>query len=73
LQRLNRCVDLLGMKLARAAGFYQPDGVLEGYRLVKSVRKDFTDQRAGTCVIPTLTSMDLCEQVTTLLSGNTPY
>jgi metal-dependent HD superfamily phosphatase/phosphodiesterase len=36
-------VDLFDVKLARAAGLYQLDDILEGYRLVKSVLKDFTD------------------------------
>jgi hypothetical protein len=69
LQCLRRCVDLLGVKLARAAGLYQL--ILKGCRLVKSVLKGFTNQRVGRCMIPTLISMDLCEQLTTLLLGNT--
>jgi hypothetical protein len=59
------------MKLACVTGLYQLDGVLEGCRPVKSVPKGFTDQRVERCVIPTLASMDLCEQFTTVLPGNT--
>jgi hypothetical protein len=66
------CVDLLGVKLARVAGLYQLDGVLEGSRPVKFVPKGFTDQCAGRRMIPTLASMDLCEQLTAFLSANTP-
>jgi hypothetical protein len=66
-------VDLLGVKLARVTSLYQVDGILEGYRPVKSVLKGFTDQRAGRRVILTLTSMDLCEQLATLLLSNTPH
>jgi hypothetical protein len=47
LQRLRWCVDLHGMKLARLASLYQLDDILEGYRLVKAIPKDFTDQRVG--------------------------
>jgi hypothetical protein len=61
------------MKLARATGFYQLDGVLEGGRPIKSMLKGFTDQRVGRRMIPTLTSMDLCEQHATFLLGNTPH
>jgi hypothetical protein len=61
------------VKLSRATGLYQLDDILEGCRLVKSMRKDFTDQRAGRCMIPTLASMDLCEQLTTFLPANTPH
>jgi hypothetical protein len=71
LQRLRRCVDLLGVKLARAAGLYQLDGILKGCRPVKSVLKGFTNQRVGRRMIPTLLSMDLCEQLAALLPCNT--
>jgi hypothetical protein len=57
-------VDLLGVKLTRPAAPYQFDGVLEGCRPVKSVPKGFTDQRVRRCMVPALTSMDICEQVT---------
>jgi hypothetical protein len=73
LQCLRQCVDLFDVKLARAVGLYQLDDVLEGYRLVKSVPKGFTDQRVRRCMILTLASMDLCEQLATLLPANTPY
>jgi hypothetical protein len=73
LQHLRRCVDLLGMKLARVTGLYHLDDVLEGCRPVKSVPKGFIDQRAGRHVIPTLTSMDLCDRLAVLLPGNTPH
>jgi hypothetical protein len=66
-------VDLLDVKLACAVGLYQLDDVLESYKSVKSVSKGFTDQYAGRRVIPTLTSMDLYEQLAALLSGNTPH
>jgi hypothetical protein len=49
------------MELACPTGLYQLDGILEGYRLVKSMLKGFTDQRAGRCMIPALASMDLYE------------
>jgi hypothetical protein len=61
------------MKLARVTGLYELDDVLEGCRLVKSVLKGFIDQRARRHMIPTLTSMDLYEQLTTFLPANTPY
>jgi hypothetical protein len=66
-------VDLLGVKLTRLEAPYQFDGVLEGCRPVKSVPKGFTDQRAGRCMISALTSMDICEQVTTFFPGNAPH
>jgi hypothetical protein len=66
-------VELLGVKLAPTAGLYQVDGVLEGYRPVKSMSKGFTDQRVGRHMIPTLTPMDLCEQLTAFLSANTKH
>jgi hypothetical protein len=46
LQCLRRCVDLLGVKLARHASLYPLDDVLEGCRLVKAVLEGFTDQHA---------------------------
>jgi hypothetical protein len=49
------------MELACPASLYQLDGVLEGYRPVKSMMKGFTDQRVGRCLVLTLTSMDLYE------------
>jgi hypothetical protein len=61
------------MELACHADLYQLDDILEGCRSVKSMPKGFTDQRAGRCMVPTLTSMDLCEQLTTLITGNTPH
>jgi hypothetical protein len=66
-------VDLLGVKLAHPVGLYQLDGILEGCRLVKVVLKGFTNHRAGRRVIPTLASMNLCEQLIALLLGNTPH
>jgi hypothetical protein len=69
LQHLPWHVDLLGVELACLVGLHQLDGVLEGLP-VKPVPKSFTDQRAGRCMVSTLTSMDLCEQLTTLFSGN---
>jgi hypothetical protein len=71
LQRLRQCVDVLGVKLARATGLYQLDDVLEGCRPIKSVPKGFTDQRAGRRMI--LTSMDLCVQLAAFLPANTPH
>jgi hypothetical protein len=59
------------VKLACPVGLYQLDGVLKGRRSVKVVPKGFTNQHAGRRVIPTLASMDLCEQLATLLSDNT--
>jgi hypothetical protein len=73
LQLLCRCVDLLGVKLTRPAAPYQFEGVLEGCRPVKSVPKGFTDQRAGRCMVPTLTSMDICEQVAAFFPGNAAH
>jgi hypothetical protein len=73
LQCLCLHVDLLGVKLTRLAGLHQLDGVLEGYMLVKSVLKGFTDQRVGRCVVPTLTSMNFYEQLVALIPGNAPH
>jgi hypothetical protein len=64
-------MDLLDVKLAHVVGLYQLDGVLESCRPVKSVPKGFTDQCARRRMIPTLASMDLCEQLTTFLPANT--
>jgi hypothetical protein len=61
------------MKLAHVVGGYQLDGVLEGCRPVKSMSKGFTDQCVRRRMILTLTSMDLCEQLTTFLPANTPH
>jgi hypothetical protein len=66
-------VDLLGVKLTHATGFYQLDSVMEGCRPVKYVPKGFIEQRAGRRVIPTLTSMYFYEQLTAILSGNTSH
>jgi hypothetical protein len=66
-------VDLLGVKLACLAGLHQLDGVLEGCRPVKSVSIGFIDQRAGRYMVPALTSINLCEQIATLLLGNVPH
>jgi hypothetical protein len=73
LPHMCRCVDLLGMKLACPTSLYQLDGILEGRRTVKSMPKGFTDQHVGRCMVSTLVSMDLYEQLTTLLPGNAPY
>jgi hypothetical protein len=70
LQCLRWHVDLHGVELACLAGLHQLDGVLKGRRPVKSMLKGFTDQCVGRCMVPALTSMDLCEQLTTLLLGN---
>jgi hypothetical protein len=61
------------MELTRLAGLHQLNGLLESCRSVKSVPKGFTDKRAGRCVVPTLTSMNFCEQLTALLLGNAPH
>jgi hypothetical protein len=45
LQRLRRCVDLLGIKLVRLTSLYQLDGILKGCRPVEVMLKDFIDQR----------------------------
>jgi hypothetical protein len=66
-------VDLHGIKLTRLAGLYRLDGVLESYRLVKSVPKGFTDQHAGRCMVSTLTSMNFCEQLAAFLLGNASH
>jgi hypothetical protein len=73
LQCLRQCVNLFGMKLARAASLHQLNGVLEGYLLVTSMPKNFTDQHAARHMIPTLASMDLCEQLVSFLPANTPH
>jgi hypothetical protein len=61
LQRLCQDVNLLGVELAHSAGLYQLDGVLVGCKLVEAMPEGFIDQRAGRCVVPTLTSIELCE------------
>jgi hypothetical protein len=66
-------VDLLGVELASLAGLHQLDGILEGCRLVKSVLKGFTDQHVERWMVPTLASMDFCEQIAALLLGNAPH
>jgi hypothetical protein len=58
------------VELACLVGLHQLDDVLEGCTPVKSMSKGFIDQRVGRCMVPTLTSMDLCEQLATLLLGN---
>jgi hypothetical protein len=63
LQRLHRCVDLLGMKLTRPASLYQLNGVLESYRPVKAMLESLTNQRVGRHMVVTLTYMDLYEQL----------
>jgi hypothetical protein len=69
LQHLRRCVNLLSAELARSASLYQLNGVLEGCTLVEVVLKGFADHHAGRCVVPTLTSMDLCEYLVALSPG----
>jgi hypothetical protein len=64
------CIDV---ELACLAGLHQLNGILEGCRPVKSVLKVFTNQRAVRCMVPALTSMDLCEQLAALLPGNAPH
>jgi hypothetical protein len=66
-------MDLLGVELTHLAGLYQLDGVLKSCRLVKSVLKGFTDQRAERCMVPILTSMNFCEQVAAFLPGDPPH
>jgi hypothetical protein len=73
MQRLCQHVDLVGVELTRLSGLHQLDDVLESCRLVKSVPKGFTNQRAGRCVVPTLTSMNFCEHLAALLPGNAPH
>jgi hypothetical protein len=63
-------VDLLDVELTCLADLYQLDDVLESCRPVKFMPKGFADQRAGRCVVPTLISMNFCEQLATLLPGN---
>jgi hypothetical protein len=66
-------VDLPGVELACLAGLHHLDDVLEGCRPVKSMPKGFTDQRVGRCMVFSLTSMNLYEQIVALLPGNAPY
>jgi hypothetical protein len=61
------------MELTCLAGLYQLDDILKSCRPVKSMLKGFTDQRVGRCMVPTLTSMDFCEQLAAFFSGNAPY
>jgi hypothetical protein len=61
------------MKLTRPASLYQLDDILENCRPVKAMSEGFTDQHAGKCMVVALVSMDLCEQLTALLPGNTPH
>jgi hypothetical protein len=60
------------MKLACPAGLYQLDDILESRRPVKATPKGFTNQHAERCMVPTVASMDLYEQLITLLPGNAP-
>jgi hypothetical protein len=68
-----RYVDLLVMELTRLTGLYQLDGILESCRPVKSVPKGFSNQHAGRCMVPTLTSMNLYEQLVAFLQGDAPH
>jgi hypothetical protein len=61
------------MKLASPANLYLLDSILDGCRPVKAILEGFTDQHAGRCMVATLTSMDLCEQLAALLLGYTLY
>jgi hypothetical protein len=61
------------MELTHLAGLYQLDGVLESYMPIKFVSKGFIDQLAGGCMVPTLTSMNFCEQRTAFLPGDAPH
>jgi hypothetical protein len=61
------------MELACPTGLYQLDGVLESCMPVGAVPKGFTNQCAEKCMVPTLASMFLYEQLTTLLPGNAPH
>jgi hypothetical protein len=61
------------VELTRLAGLYQLNGVLESCRPVKSVSKGFTDQRVGRCMVPTLTSMNFCEQLAAFVLGDAPH
>jgi hypothetical protein len=47
LQCLHRCVDVLGMKLARLTSLYQVHDILKGCTPVKTMPKGLTDQRVG--------------------------
>jgi hypothetical protein len=73
LQHLRWRVDLFGVELAGLVGLQQLNDVLEGCRPVKSIPKGFTDQHVERCMVPALTSMDLCKQLAALLLGNAPY
>jgi hypothetical protein len=68
-----RYVDLLVVELTRLTGLYQLDGILESCRPVKSVPKGFSNQHAGRCMVPTLTSMNLYEQLVAFLRGDAPH
>jgi hypothetical protein len=61
------------MKLTCHADLYQLNDILESCRLVKSVLKGFTNQCAGRCMVPTLTSMNFCEHLAAFLLGNAPH
>jgi hypothetical protein len=58
------------MKFACPAGLYQLDGILESRRPVKAATKGFTNQHVKRCMVPTIASMDLYEQLVALLPGN---
>jgi hypothetical protein len=61
------------MKLAHPTSLYHFVGILESHRPVKAMPEGFTDQRVGRCMVVTLTSMDLCEQLAALLPGYAPH
>jgi hypothetical protein len=61
------------VELTRLSDLYQLDGILESCRPVKSVSKGFTDQHAERRMVPTLTSINFCEQLAAFLLGNAPY
>jgi hypothetical protein len=73
LQHLRWRVDLLSVELTCLACLHQLDGVMEGCRSVNTMPKGFINQRAGRCMVPALTSMDLCSQLATLFPGNAPH
>jgi hypothetical protein len=61
------------MELTCPAGFYQLDGILESRKPVEVVMKCLTNQRVGRCMVLTLASMDLYEQLIALLVDNEPH
>jgi hypothetical protein len=52
-------VNLLDVKLAHSASFYQLDGVLESRKPVEAMLEGFTNQRARRCVVAALATMYL--------------